>query len=107
MAVLYIGHIQGGDGRVVAERTGEHITHSVIDTILHKCSADSVGGRAVNLAFHDGRIDHRAAVVDGNVVENPWNKSVTLDFDHRNMQLRRVRHGEIAVLLLLVWNLKG
>ena len=32
--------------------------------------ADSVGGRAIDLAFDDRRIDHGAAIIDGNVVQN-------------------------------------
>ena len=61
----------------------------------------------VHLPFHDRRIDDCAAIIHGDIVQNPGNKRVALDLHHCDVQLRSVGHGEIAIFLFLVRHLEG
>ena len=72
--------------------------------MLQQGCPNSVRGRAVHLSFNDGRIDHRAAVVYRNVIENCRNKGFTVHFNHSDVQLRRIRERQVAILPLLVRN---
>src|SRR5437016_3998062 len=85
MAVFDFWHVYGGDGRVVTESTGQHVADGIVSTVLQQRCANSVRGRAVHLSFYDGWIDHRAAVIDRNVIENCRNKSFTIHFNHSNV----------------------
>src|SRR5437870_1356358 len=104
MAVFYFWHVYGGDGRVVTESTGQHVADGIVNAVLQQGCANSVRGRAVYLSFHDGWIDHRAAVVYRNVIENCRDKSFTVHFHDRDVQLRCIRQRQVAILPLLVRN---
>ncbi len=107
MAVFDVRHVDRGDRRVVAESAGQHVADRVVHASLHEGGADAVRGRAIDLAFDDRRIDDRAAIVDGDVVENPWDEGFAIDFDDGDVQLRRVGQREVAVLLYFVGNFEG
>src|SRR5450755_4687212 len=106
MAVLDFGNIDGGNRRVVAEGAGQHIADGVIHTGFHQGRADPVRGRTIDLAFDDWGINHGAAIVDGDVIENLRDKSFAIHLDDGNVQLRSVGQGETAVFCFGVWNLE-
>src|SRR5438034_10983243 len=107
MAVFDFWHVHGGDGRVVTESTGQHVADGIVNAVLQQGCANSVRGRAVYLSFNDGWIDHRAAVIYCNVIENRRNKSFTVHFNHSDVKLRCIRQRQVAILPLLIRNFEG
>src|SRR5437667_12904763 len=81
MSVFDLWHVQRGDGRVVTESTSQHIADGIVSAVLQQRGANSMRSRAVHLSFNDGWIDHRAAVVYRNVIENCGNKSFPVHFN--------------------------
>src|SRR5512142_1373666 len=106
VSVLHAWHIHGGDRRVVAEGTGQHVTHLIVGTGLHQRRTDPVRGRAIDLPLNNGWIDDRPAVVHRNIIENSRYESVSLHLDDGYMQLRGIGEGQIAELLLLIRHLE-
>src|SRR6266481_1628434 len=104
--VLNVRNIHGGDRSVIAESAGHHVAYGIIDAGFHQRRADTVSRGAIDLPFHDRRIDDCAAIVDGHVVENLRDKSIGVDFDDRNVQLRGVGQRETAVFRFGVGNLE-
>src|SRR5207253_8193233 len=46
------------------------------------------------------------AVIHGDVVKNPRNKSFAIDFYSRDVKLRGIGQGQVSVLLLFIGNLE-
>src|SRR5579864_5927163 len=106
VTILHVGHVHRRDGDVVAEGAGQHVADFVIDAIFQECRTDPVGGRAIDLAFDDWWINYYAAVVDGDVIENLRNESISMHLVHRFVYMRRVGHGRVTGFLLDVWQLE-
>src|SRR6202171_1886118 len=85
MAVFDFWHVQGGDGCVVTESTGQHVADRIVSAVLQQGCANSVGSRHIDLSFDDGWIDHGAAVVYRNVIENRGNKRLAVHFNDRDV----------------------
>src|SRR5713226_8592424 len=77
VSVEQVGHIDGGNRRVIAESGGEQIAVAIVSAIFHQRGPDSVGGRAVDLALDDTRIDGVAAIIHASVGQDFWLKSFT------------------------------
>src|ERR1700676_3621856 len=106
VAIPNLRNIHGSDWGVIAKGAGHHIAYCVIDTGFHQRRADTMSGRALDLAFDDRRIYNRAAIVDGRVVENLWDKSFAVHLYDRDVQLRGVGQRETAVFRFGVGNLE-
>src|SRR5436189_5588227 len=106
VSVFHMRHVTSRDRRVVAERASQHIAHRIVNAVFHQSRPNTMRRRAVDLAFHNRRIDDRATVIHGGVVKNARNKSFPIDFHYSDVKLRCVCQGQISVLLLLIWNLE-
>src|SRR6266478_5706983 len=107
VAVLHVWHVHRRDGQVVAEGVGQHVAYLVVGTIFKQCSADPMRSCAINLSFHDSRINYGSAVIDRDVVENLRDEGFPVNLNYRDVELGSVGHGEIAVLFLRVRDLEG
>src|SRR5216684_3727576 len=107
VSVEQVGHIDGGNRRVVTEGGGEQIAVAIVSAIFHQRGPDSVGGRAVDLALDDTRIDGAAAIIHASISENLRLKSFTIHFDHCDVHLSGIGQRQVAVLALNVRDLEG
>ena len=88
--VFHLRHIHRRDGRVIAEGAGKHVANRIVHAILHESRADAMRSCAIDLAFYDWRINHGATIVDRDIIQNARNESVTLDFNHGDVELRSI-----------------
>ena len=106
VSVFHMRHVHSRDRRVVAERASQHIAHRIVNAVFHQSRPNTMRRRAVDLAFHNRRIDDRATVIHGGVVKNARNKSFPIDFNYRDVKLRGIGQGQVSVLLLFIGNLE-
>ncbi len=86
--VFHTRHVDGGDGRVVAERAGQHVSRIVIHAVFHQRGADAMRRRTVHLAFDDHWVDDFSAIVNRNVIEHLGIAGFRINLDDGNVQLR-------------------
>ena len=99
MADLERRHVRRARQRVVHQGAGHELARRVVDDLLVQGVADPVGDAAVDLPFDHQRVDHRAAVVDRDISENPNRAGLGLDLDDRGVgavRVRRLRHVDVA-----------
>ena len=95
-------HVERVRHVVVVEVRGQELPVLVVDEVLVERGADRVHGRAVHLPLDDLRVDPRAAVVDGGVVDDLDDARLPVDLDHAGVDLRRVGERQLPRLLLRV-----
>ncbi len=64
-------HLVGARQGIVHQRAGEELPRVVVDQRLAQRAAEALGDAAVELAFHDHRVDGPPAVVHGGQLEQP------------------------------------
>src|SRR6185503_7750946 len=70
----------------------------LVHRALEKRLADALRQAAVELAFDDHRIDHRADIVDGAVTQDPDRAGVAVDFELADMHA--VGEGEVRRIVV-------
>ena len=90
-------HVERVRHVVVVEVRGQQLPVLVVDEVLVERGADRVHGRAVHLALDDLRVDPRAAVVDGRVVDDLDDAGLAVDLDDARVDLRRVGQRQLPV----------
>jgi hypothetical protein len=71
--------------QIVHERTGEELTLGVIGEFLKQRAAQSLHRAAENLAFHQHRVHHHAAVMHDNIFLDVEPPGPDVDFDDGRM----------------------
>ena len=70
---------------VVGEVGREQVAVVVVAHLFEERLSDAGRDAAVLLSFDEQRIEHRAAVVDGDVAHEPHRAGVGIDLDHRDV----------------------
>src|SRR4030095_7241844 len=89
-----------GGERIANERAGPQLTVLVEDGFLDHRLANTLRQAAVNLSFHDQRVDQMTVIVDGDELQEVGLTSLAIDLEHGDVATERVgvvRRLEIGV----------
>ena len=97
MAVLDVGNLGRGRHEVVEEGRRERCALVVVDEVLVEHPADPLHDAARDLAFHDHRVDHDAAVLAHHVAQHRDHAGVGIDLDGAHVARVRPRDRRCLV----------
>ncbi len=92
------GQLHRGRHQVVHERPGQELRLLVVDHLLEQPAAHALRHAAVDLAVHDDRVDHLAAVVGDQVAAQRDRAGAGVDVHHRDVHRARVGHGRLVMI---------
>ena len=74
-------HLHGGRAEIVGERPGMKVAALIVDELLHQRGAEPVDEAAVDLAFHDTRIELGADIVHRGIFVDAYRACLAIDLD--------------------------
>src|SRR5437764_9801568 len=83
------GEVGGGGEEVGGQVAGQQLTVPVVDDTFVERLGHTLGNRAVELAIDDHRVDHRTAVVHGNITEELYRAGLCVDLDVAEVRAKR------------------
>src|SRR3712207_2059735 len=89
----HVRYLRGAGNQVVHHCAGHQVAILIIDSLLVEGLPYSLGYAAVQLAVHDGRIDHRPAVVYRHVLWDRNHPGLRVHLD--DADVRPVGPGEV------------
>ena len=90
------GELRGRRNAVVGEVRSQQVAVIVVAHLFEECLRDAGRDASVLLAFDEQRIEHRAAVVDGHMTQQPDGAGIGVDLDHRDVRAERERRAALV-----------
>src|SRR5262245_3700806 len=83
-------NVVGARHTIIHERSGQKLTgYFIIDARFTECLTDTLDESTMDLPLDDHWIDHRADVIDRNIVDERYRTCVRVDFDLGDMGTAR------------------
>src|SRR5207237_8067616 len=107
-----VGEVGGGGEEVGGHVASQQLTVPVVDDTFVERLGHTLGDGAVELAIDDHRVDHRTAVVHGNITDELDRTGLCVDLDVGEVRAKRedgirwleaVPHSELNLSVRIWW----